>query len=174
MGYSVIHIHVIGDRPVMTSAPQFEPTSSMPIFKRLYLVVYKTLALTYSVLLKECQELSLCKFQADPGMFSYQNRRGLSRPILRPLWLMTLATVCLFWVVVLMIWWRLQTETFSTLLALCAGNLLVTGEFPSQRPLTRRFDVLLISTWTNSRVNNREAITVTSLKWESVEFGTHT
>ena len=32
-------------------------------------------------------------------------------------------------------------ETFSALLGLCAGNLPVTGEFPSQRPLTRSFDV---------------------------------
>ena len=30
-------------------------------------------------------------------------------------------------------WWRHQMETFSALLALCAGNLPVTGEFPSQR-----------------------------------------
>ena len=32
-------------------------------------------------------------------------------------------------------------ETFSTLLALCAGNSPVTGEFPSQRPVTRSFIV---------------------------------
>ena len=32
-------------------------------------------------------------------------------------------------------------ETFSTSLALCAGNSPVTGEFPSQRPVTRSFDV---------------------------------
>ena len=32
-------------------------------------------------------------------------------------------------------------ETFSTLLAVCAGNSQVTGEFPSQRPVTRSFDV---------------------------------
>ena len=38
-------------------------------------------------------------------------------------------------------WWRYQMETFSSLLALCAGNLPVTGEFPSQRPVTRNFDV---------------------------------
>ena len=31
------------------------------------------------------------KFKADPGMFSYQNRRSLNRTILRPLWLMTSA-----------------------------------------------------------------------------------
>ena len=32
-------------------------------------------------------------------------------------------------------WWHHQMETFSALLALCAGNSLVTGEFPSQRPV---------------------------------------
>ena len=32
-------------------------------------------------------------------------------------------------------------ETFSTLLAICEGNLPVTGWFPSQRPATRNFDV---------------------------------
>ena len=40
------------------------------------------------------------------------------------------------------IWWRHQMETFSALLTLCAGNSPVTGEFPSQRPVTRWFDVL--------------------------------
>ena len=38
-------------------------------------------------------------------------------------------------------WWRHQMETFSTLLALCAGNSPVTGEFPAQRPVTLSFDV---------------------------------
>ena len=38
-------------------------------------------------------------------------------------------------------WWRHQMETFSTLLALCAGNSPVPGEFPAQRPVTRSFDV---------------------------------
>ena len=33
-------------------------------------------------------------------------------------------------------------EAFSALLALCAGNSPVTGEFPSQRPVTRSFAVL--------------------------------
>ena len=31
-------------------------------------------------------------------------------------------------------------ETFSALLALCAGNSQVTGEFPTQRPVTRSLD----------------------------------
>ena len=38
-------------------------------------------------------------------------------------------------------WWRHQMETFSALLALCAGNSPVSGEFPSQRPVSRSFDV---------------------------------
>ena len=38
-------------------------------------------------------------------------------------------------------WWRHQMETFSTLLAFCAGNSPVTGEFPAQRPVTQSFDV---------------------------------
>ena len=32
-------------------------------------------------------------------------------------------------------------ETFSTLLALCAGNSPVTGEFPTQRPVAQSIDV---------------------------------
>ena len=38
-------------------------------------------------------------------------------------------------------WWRHQMETFSELLAICAGNSPVPGEFPAQRPVTRSFDV---------------------------------
>ena len=38
-------------------------------------------------------------------------------------------------------WWRYQMETFSALLAICAGNSPVPGEFPAQRPVTRSFDV---------------------------------
>ena len=38
-------------------------------------------------------------------------------------------------------WWRHQMERVSALLAICAGNSSVTGEFPTQRPVTRNFDV---------------------------------
>ena len=34
-------------------------------------------------------------------------------------------------------------RTFSALLALCEGNLLATGGFPSQRPVTHSFDVFI-------------------------------
>ena len=53
-------------------------------------------------------------------------------------------------------WWRHQMDTFSALLAICAGKSPVPGEFPAQGPVTRSFDVffdLRINGW----VNNREA-----------------
>ena len=48
-------------------------------------------------------------------------------------------------------------ETFSTLLALYEGNSPVSGEFPSQRPVTQSFDFFFIYAWTNGWVNNRDA-----------------
>ena len=53
-------------------------------------------------------------------------------------------------------WWRHQMEMFSVLLAICAGNSSVTGEFPAQRPVTRSCDVSLICAWINGWVNNGE------------------
>ena len=41
-------------------------------------------------------------------------------------------------------------EIFSALLALCAGNSPVTGEFPEQRPVTLNFDDFLHG-WVNNR-----------------------
>ena len=38
-------------------------------------------------------------------------------------------------------WRRHEMETFSALLALCAGNSPVPGEFPIQRPVTQSFNV---------------------------------
>ena len=48
-------------------------------------------------------------------------------------------------------------ETFSTLLAICAGNSPVTGEFLAQRPVTRSFDVFFDLRLINGWVNNGEA-----------------
>ena len=43
-------------------------------------------------------------------------------------------------------------ETFSALLAICAGNSPVSGEFPAQRPVTRSFDVFFdVRVWVNTR-----------------------
>ena len=38
-------------------------------------------------------------------------------------------------------WWRHLMETSSAILAHCAGNSPVTGEFPAHRPVARSFDV---------------------------------
>ena len=48
-------------------------------------------------------------------------------------------------------------ETFSALLAICAGNSPVTGEFPARRPVTRSFDVFFDLRPNNGWVNNGEA-----------------
>ena len=43
-------------------------------------------------------------------------------------------------------------ETFSALLAICAGNSPVSGEFPAQRPVTQSFDVFFdVRVWINTR-----------------------
>ena len=47
-------------------------------------------------------------------------------------------------------WWHNQMETFSALLAICAGNSPVPGEFPAQRPVTRNFHVFF-----DPRLNKR-------------------
>ena len=50
-------------------------------------------------------------------------------------------------------WWHHQMETFSVLLAIRVGNSAVTGEFPSQRPVT----FSLICAWISDWINNHEA-----------------
>ena len=61
-------------------------------------------------------------------------------------------------------WWRHQMETFYALLALCTGNSLVTGEFPSQRPVTRSFDAFF-----HLCLNKRLSITIVILViWDAI------
>ena len=38
-------------------------------------------------------------------------------------------------------WLRRYMEIFFALLAICAGNSPVTGEFPVQKPVTRKCDI---------------------------------
>ena len=59
-------------------------------------------------------------------------------------------------------WLRHQMETFSALLAICAGNSPFRGEFPAQRPVTRSFDVFF-----DLRPNKR-----LSKQWRGWWFGT--
>ena len=48
-------------------------------------------------------------------------------------------------------------KTFFALLAICAGNSPVPGELPTQRPVTRSFDVFFDLRLHNGWVNNGEA-----------------
>ena len=48
--------------------------------------------------------------------------------------------------------WRHQMETFSASLAFCGRNSPITGELPSQRPVTRNFDVFF-DVCLNKRLN---------------------
>ena len=59
------------------------------------------------------------------------------------IWLVSVFSLGVGWSTVLThwLWWRHEMEPISALLALCAANSPVTGEFPSQRPVTRSFDV---------------------------------
>ena len=52
-------------------------------------------------------------------------------------------------------WWRHQTQTFSTLLVLCEGNLPITGGFPPERPVSRSFDVFF-DLRLNKRLSNQD------------------
>ena len=52
------------------------------------------------------------------------------------------------------IWRRHQMKTFSAWLDICAGNSPVTGEFPSQRPVTQSFDILF-DLHLNKRLNKQ-------------------
>ena len=55
-------------------------------------------------------------------------------------------------------WWRHQMETFFALLAICARNSPVSGEFLAQRPVTRSFDVFF-----GLRLNKRLSKTIVKL-----------
>ena len=50
----------------------------------------------------------------------------------------------------------IKMQTFSPLLALCAGNSPVTGEFPAKGPAPWSFEFFIICAWINVWVNNRE------------------
>ena len=54
------------------------------------------------------------------------------------------------------VWWHHQMETFSVFLALFCGNSPVTGEFPSQRPVMRSFQIFSDLRPNKRLVNNQD------------------
>ena len=73
----------------------------------------------------------------------------LNRLRFKHIGVVNLLSVCLFVVNAILpsklhmiyTWWRHQLETFSAFLAFCVKNSPVTGKFPSQRSVTRSFDI---------------------------------
>ena len=64
---------------------------------------------------------------------------------------------CRHWSIPCSPWWRHQMETFSALLALCAGNSRSTVKSPHKGQSHGALMFSLICAWTNSWVNNRES-----------------
>ena len=85
-----------------------------------------TWILTISVATRDEHVVSMTMFQYETTMLLY--------------WLSS----CFHAAWICIPWWRHQMDTYSALLAICAGNSPATGEFPSQRPVTQSFDVSLI------------------------------
>ena len=54
-------------------------------------------------------------------------------------------------------WWRHQMETFSALLAICAGNSPAPVNFPHKGQWRGALMFALICVWINAWVNNRKA-----------------
>ena len=54
-------------------------------------------------------------------------------------------------------------KTFSALLAICAGNSPIAGEFPAQRPVTRSFDVFF-----DLRLNKRLSKQSWGCDWDAI------
>ena len=61
-------------------------------------------------------------------------------------------------------------ETFSALLALCAGNSPVTGEFSTQRPVTRSFDVFF-DLHLNKRLSKAGNLKLHRVHYDVIIFG---
>ena len=123
-----------------------------------YWRIYASLGLTELTRASMCQNSGFPWFNFRMGEPPIQSAPTWSRKFPLHAIYTTLIRDCLTWTWdVLFTWWRHQMESFSALLAFCAGNSSVPGEFPSQRPVTRSFDVFFDLCWMNAWVNNREA-----------------
>ena len=65
-------------------------------------------------------------------------------------------------------WWRHQMETFSALLAICAGNSPVPGEFLAQRPVTWSFDAFF-DLHLNKRFS-KQSCEASDLRWYCAHY----
>ena len=91
---------------------------------------------SWDICLMRCGICQMGLLNEAPSMMIYVGS-DLSYHTWNLCWTIVFATkfLCIY----VIIWWRHQMETFSALLAICAGNS--PGEFPAQRTVTRSFDV---------------------------------
>ena len=114
--------------------------------RRTFITMLTTSVRHINIMRKSTQKLrSFC------GIFLYKMQLGYFGNISNCKWKQAISiskkggieSIVHFQIEFVLSWWRYQMETVSALLALCAGNSPVTGEFPSQRPVTWSFDVFL-------------------------------
>ena len=98
------------------------------------IVIYHGVLITGNSILFHRFSASFAFYEENPPASHWQT------PFTKGQWWKTF-----LWLDIIMVnqrkWWRHRMETFSALLATCAGNSPVTGEFPSKRQVTRSFDV---------------------------------
>ena len=85
---------------------------------------------------------------------------GITYGVTRPQWVNVCGMMVWFFLHLftnLTAWWRHQMETFSALLALCAGNSPVRVNSPHKGQWRGALMFTLICVWINGCVNNREA-----------------
>ena len=88
-------------------------------------------AMCYNIMLRQTKSLSQAILRCEIRTNMYKHGQIWSYRGAR----------AIYWDVCNVAWWRHQMESFSALLAICAGNSPVPGEFPAQRPVTRSFDL---------------------------------
>ena len=92
------------------------------------------------------------------------------------LWCIVMIITSIFTAFAESTWRRHQMETFFALLAICAGDSPVPDEFPTQRPVTRSFEVFF-DLRLNKRLSKKswgwwfETLNATRPHWWQVKIG---
>ena len=136
---------------------QFRSFIQSPLRHKSYTILFAHWSFVHWCILKKIQCFVLCaKFQKHPLIWlaimskweftKIQFKQTFDRLYCHASWGSfrsgkRLQNQSLLFVIFSITWWCHQMEIFSVLLAFCAGNSTVTGEFPTQKPVTRSFDV---------------------------------
>ena len=103
----------------------------MRILRNIFSIWVNIRLQNFSTINKNQMQITYLKF---PFIFKVQSKNCFWNLIFDGNW-------CYWFRKIVIPWWRHQMETFSALLAICAENSPVPGEFPAQRSVTRSFYV---------------------------------